>query len=97
MESYFNRVPAFPRDVPTIDLRCLSYTKLIAGIDSESEQLFQSCKENGFFLLDLKGSDEGDKMLEHAAFAFKLNEELMKAGKGELERYAYKPPENLFG
>ena len=98
MESHFNRVPTFPRDVPTIDLRCLSYTKLMAGDVFESEGLFQSCKENGFFLLDLRGSDEGHKMLEHAEFAFQLNEALMtKADKGELERYAYQPPGSMFG
>lgn len=98
MGSNFDNIPQFPSDVPTIDLRCLSYSKLLAKDVSESEQLFSSCKENGFFLLDLSGSNEGDQMLELAKFAFKLNEDMsMRSDKEELEKYAWKPPGSIFG
>lgn len=98
MDSNFNNVPPFPSDVPTIDLRCPSYTKLLAEDVAESEQLFKSCKENGFFLLKLQGSNEGDEMLELARFAFQLSEDLsMKSDKEELEKYAWKPPGSIFG
>lgn len=98
MGSNFNNVPPFPSDVPTIDLRCLSYNKLLAEDVAESEQLFKSCKENGFFLLNLQGSNEGDEMLELAKFAFQLSEDLsMKSDKEELEKYAWKPPGSIFG
>lgn len=94
---YFEKYPPFPSDVPVVDLKCLSFTKLLANDASESGKLFQASQETGFFLIDLKGSEEGEAMLKHAETAFDFNEQIHQIEKDELVKYAFKPPANLFG
>lgn len=93
----FNELPPFPNNVPIADLRCLSFNKLLADETSESEQLFESCREIGFFLVDLKGSSEGENMLKHAETAFDLNKQILELDQEELTKHAFKPPASLFG
>ena len=93
----FSKYPPFPTDVPVADLRCLSFRKLLADEESESERLFQSCREIGFFLLDLRGTSEGENMLKHAETAFDLNKKILELDQEELTKYAFQPPASLFG
>ena len=93
----FNKYPPFPTDVPVADLRRLSFSKLLANEDSESEQLFQSCRETGFFLVDLRGTSEGEVMLKHAETAFQLNEKIFELEQEELNEHAFEPSVSLFG
>ena len=93
----FNKYPPFPTDVPVADLRCLSFTKLLADEESESEGLFRSCRETGFFLVDLRGTSEGETMLKHADIAFDLNKKIFELGQEELTKHAFQPPVSLFG
>ena len=96
-KEYFEKYPPFPSDVPVVDLKCLSFTKLLANDASESEKLFQASQETGFFLIDLKGSEKGEAMLKHAKTAFDFNEQIHQIEKDEMAKYAFKPPTNLFG
>ncbi|KAL8702768.1 MAG: hypothetical protein Q9201_004069 [Fulgogasparrea decipioides] len=95
--QYFARYPPFPTNVPVIDLECLSFTKLVANDASESDKLFQAAQDTGFFLLNLRGSEEGESMLKHAESAFALSEKIHEFEHEELKEYAFKPPANLFG
>lgn len=95
--DHFNRYPPFPTGVPVADLRCLSFSELLAGEESESEQLFRSCKETGFFLVDLRGTSEGETMLKHAEMAFELNKKIFDLDQDELTKHAIQPPAGLFG
>lgn len=96
-DRYFERYPPFPSDVSVVNLNCLSFTKLLANDALESRKLFQACQETGFFLINLKGSDEGETMLTHAETAFDLNERIHQVEKVELQKYAFKPPADLLG
>lgn len=96
-DRYFEKYPPFPLDIPVVNLQCLSYTKLLTDDVSESARLFQVSQETGFFLLNLKGSDEGETMLTHAETAFDLNEQIHQIEKDELQKYAFKPPADLLG
>ena len=91
--KYFEKYPAFPTDVPVVDLRSLSLRKLMAEDKSESNRLFEASKEVGFFLVHLKDSAEGEDMLRHAELAFDLNEKLFETYQGELMKYAVDPPD----
>ena len=95
--DHFNRYPPFPTGVPVADLRCLSFSELLAGDESESERLFRSCRETGFFLVDLRGTSEGEIMLKHAEMAFELNKEIFELDQEELTKHAFQPPASLFG
>lgn len=95
--DHFNIYPLFPNNVPIVHLRCLSFSKLLAGDQVESEQLFQSCREIGFFLVDLRGPSEGETMFKHAEIAFDLNREILELDQEELTEHAFKPPASLFG
>ena len=95
--DHFDKYPPFPADVPVADLRCLSFTKLLADEESESERLFQSCREIGFFVVDLRGTSEGEAMLKHAEIAFDLNKKIFGLDQEELNKHAFQPNESLFG
>ena len=95
--DHFNMYPPFPTGVPVADLRLLSFSKLLADEESESEQLFRSCRETGFFSVDLRGTSEGETMLKHAEMAFELNKKIFDLDQEELNKHAVKPRESLFG
>lgn len=95
--DYFNRFPPFPNDIPIARLPRVSFGKLLADDAAESEQLFRACRENGFFLVDLRGSGEGETMLKDAETAFDLSEKIFEIDQQELAKDAFKPPTSLFG
>lgn len=95
--SHFNRYPPFPENVPVAHLPRVSLAKLVANDDAESAQLFRACRETGFFLVDLRGSGEGETMLKDAELAFDWSEKIYQIDQEELMRHAFKPPESLFG
>lgn len=65
----------FPKDVPVISLRCISLAKLRQHDSEEIEQLWEACKDSGFFYLDLQTSEEGKELARGA-------ETVYQAGKG---------------
>ena len=95
--DYFSKCVPFPSDQPIFDLECLSYTKLKANDVFESAKLYQASRGCGFFLLNLRGSEEGERMLEYAEKAFDISGEVHKMQPDELKKYAFQPPGSLFG
>ncbi|KAL6714194.1 hypothetical protein ACLMJK_008689 [Lecanora helva] len=93
----FNNIPPFPQDVPSIPLATLSLVKLITGDASESTQLFEACRETGFFLLDLRRCEQGEDLLCHAQEMFEMNKEIHELDSEELAKHAFNPPSDLFG
>lgn len=96
-QAYFDRYPPFPGDVPVAKLPRLSFAKLLARDESESDALFEACRAMGFFLLDFQGCPEGESFLKKAETMFDINEEVNAMDVGELMKYAYRPPHSLFG
>jgi hypothetical protein len=95
--DHFNEYSLFPKDVLIVGLRCLSFSKLLADNDSESEPLFQSCRDIDFFLVNLRGLSEGETKFKHAEIAFDLNKKILELDQEELTKHAFKPPASLFG
>ncbi|KAK4561396.1 hypothetical protein LTR86_004713 [Recurvomyces mirabilis] len=54
----FHDLPPFPDDVPTAPLLRLSLKKLLNHDSNEEERLWQTCRDVGFFYLDLRDSDQ---------------------------------------
>jgi hypothetical protein len=69
-------IPAWPADVPTALLNKISLAKLLEGDEVESCALYASCKSSGFFLLDLKGCQDGDVLWKKIETLLGLAEEM---------------------
>jgi isopenicillin N synthase-like dioxygenase len=85
----FPDLPPFPSNILTAPLHRLSLSKLRSDPD-ESDSLFSSCKDLGFFYLDLRGDDEGERLLAQADQLFQLGPKLYDLGREELSKYDYK-------
>lgn len=88
-----NSQPPFPNNVPTCDLSKLSYGRLLAKDQAESDKLFRACKETGFFLIDLQSTAEGENLLKDAEGVLQLDCEMGALSNLEKSQYASKPPE----
>ncbi|RDL41683.1 Clavaminate synthase-like protein [Venustampulla echinocandica] len=82
----FQNLPPFPNDIPTAPLVRLSL-KQLRKADSESLRLFESCKNLGFFYLDLRGDVEGEALLKEAGQLFDFAPKFYDLGAEELRKY----------
>ena len=92
----FNKLPPFPEDVPVAELPRISLTKLLENNTHESEELFQACREVGFFLLDLTGSSAGETVLDDAEKTFDLEERIFALSQEELSKYIFESSADRF-
>jgi hypothetical protein len=97
--TYFSRYPVFPSDstVPVADIPTLSLNKLQAGSDVESSRLYQACRKEGFFFLDLNESQRGEALLQNGGKMFDLIERTLTLDQQTLEQYACDAPRSLIG
>ncbi|KAI9812323.1 MAG: hypothetical protein M1827_004772 [Pycnora praestabilis] len=95
-EAYAN-IPSFPDDVLTAPLLRLSLQKLLNADQDESDRLFSASKDIGFFYLDLRGTPDGDSILEDANRLFGVGEELLSLSVEEKQEYDFKEKESYFG
>ncbi|PQE32431.1 2OG-Fe(II) oxygenase family protein [Rutstroemia sp. NJR-2017a WRK4] len=84
-------LPAWPADVPTAFLNKISLAKLLEGDEIESGALYASCKSSGFFLLDLKGCQDGDLLWKESEALFGLAEEMCDIPYEQKMQYALRP------
>lgn len=59
-------LPPFPDGLQTAPLASVSLRKLQEGDAAESSSFFRSCKDLGFFYLDLLGCDLGETIVKEA-------------------------------
>ncbi|PYH38799.1 oxidoreductase [Aspergillus neoniger CBS 115656] len=92
-QGYFDRIPPFPSDLPVVSLSKISLERLKNNTTEEVEKLLKACQKWGFFLLDLKGSDQGHTLLQDAEAMFELTTQLSALSHETLKSYTYKPPD----
>ncbi|RAH55963.1 oxidoreductase [Aspergillus piperis CBS 112811] len=92
-QEYFDQIPPFPSELPVVSLSKISLEGLKNNTTEEVEELFEACQQWGFFLLDLRGSDEGAALLQDAEGMFELTTQLSTLGQETLKSYTYKPPD----
>ncbi|KAJ5108515.1 oxidoreductase 2OG-Fe(II) oxygenase family [Penicillium angulare] len=95
--KYFQECPPFPADTPVHDLPTVSFLALKAGDTKESERLYEACRAWGFFLLDLRESEDGKTLLQDAEKMYDLTRETYSLDQSILDEYAYNPPYDLTG
>ena len=93
----FPDLPPFPSSVPTAPLLQLSLKKLQSGDIGESDRFFQVSKDLGFFYLDLRGSPEGESILESAEELFEVGNELFELDLEEKKKYDFVKNGAYFG
>jgi hypothetical protein len=84
----FSDLPPFPSDIPIAPLHRLVLSKLRTD-PAESQRLFSSSKDLGFFYLDLRRDEEGEVLLSEAERLFGLAPALYNLGREELQKYNY--------
>ncbi|KAE8380750.1 oxidoreductase [Aspergillus bertholletiae] len=89
----FEQCPPFPSDLPVVALTKVSLSALERNCLAETQKLLSACQEWGFFLLDLKGSDQGAAMLQYAEEMFDLTADLSEMDHNILNRYHVKSPD----
>jgi hypothetical protein len=94
--KYFSRCPEFPSHLKLANVPTVSFSKLQNESASESEKLFEACTGHGFFLMDLRDSEDGEELLKDAETMFDMTAESLTLGSKILSQYEYKPP-NLIG
>ncbi|KAL2062540.1 hypothetical protein VTL71DRAFT_6806 [Oculimacula yallundae] len=92
----FSSLPPFPSTVSTAPLHRLSLQKLRTNAE-ESDRLFSSAKDLGFFYLDLTGDKEGESLLQDADKLFSVAPKLYDLGREELSKYDYKSQGSYMG
>lgn len=89
-----SKYPPFPKDVPSVKLETFSLAQLEKGDKALEDKLFETCKERGFFYLDLNGS-KVDSMGQDCDDIARLAEKVFKLPAEVKEQYAVK--DNIFG
>jgi hypothetical protein len=84
-------LPAWPVDVPTALLNKISLAELLEGDEMESAALYASCKSSGFFLLDLKGCQDGDVLCKKSETIFGLAKNMCDMPYEQKMQYALRP------
>jgi hypothetical protein len=92
----FPDLTPFPSDIPIAPLHRLVLSKL-RNDPAESERLFSSSKDLGFFYLDLRGDEYGEVLLSKADKLFGLAPALYDLGRDELEKYNYSSQGSYMG
>lgn len=95
--KYFAECPPFPKDIPVADLPRISFRNLQDANRNEASNMYEACREHGFFLLDLSDSRDGAMLLTDAEKMFDLTTETFALGQATLDKYAYNPPRELIG
>lgn len=95
--SYFKQWPEFPSNVPTANIPKISFKDLQNHDANESANLFDACKNHGHFLLDLRGSKNGEILSKEAGFMMDIGRETLNLDRRILDEFLYKPPKRMVG
>ena len=93
----FKGLPSFPEDVPIAAISRISLSKLVSGNESEAKALLDACRNVGFFLLDLAGDLNGEKMIREVDAMFKVVQNTMHLSLEEKMKYHVDPPRDSLG
>lgn len=89
-----NSYPPFPDDIPSVKLETYSYAQLEKGNPELETRLFQTCKERGFFYLDLNNSSVSSMGADSEDIG-KLATDVFKLPQEEKDKYPTR--DSLFG
>lgn len=89
-----SKYPPFPDDIPSVSLETFSLARLEKGDEALADRLFHTCKERGFFYLDLNGSSASSMQHDCDDIA-RLSGKVFELPQAEKEKYPMK--DSIFG
>ncbi|KAL9138083.1 MAG: hypothetical protein Q9175_000693 [Cornicularia normoerica] len=93
----FASTPPFPDDVPTAPLVRISLEKLLNNDHDETTQFFTAYKDMGFFHLDLRGTLQGQCIVNDADKLFDVGKQLYDLFLEEKQRYDFSAHKSYSG
>jgi hypothetical protein len=91
-------LPPFPEDVPIAPLVTISLCKIAESTFSiEHERLFSAAKSLGFFYLDVRGTPEGEHLLQQVDDMFNIMDEFFSLPIDEKAKYDFAAKKSYFG
>ncbi|KAF7884432.1 uncharacterized protein EAF02_004768 [Botrytis sinoallii] len=93
--SYFQQWPEFPSNVPVANMSRISFKNLQSNNSNESARLFDACRDQGHFLLDLKDSNNGETLSSEAGSMMDVGRETLDLDQQILDTFMYKPPKRM--
>lgn len=96
-EAKFKTIPAFPDDLPTLEMQSMSLSKLLSSDKKTSDDLLSGCQDLGFFLLDLRGNALGEAMIEEVDQLFDFGKEALTLPSEVKLQYPIRPGKGMVG
>ena len=93
----FASTPPFPDNVPTAPLVRISLEKLLNNDHDETTQCFTAYKDMGFFHLDLRGTPQGQSIVNDADKLFDVGKQLYDLFLEEKQRYDFSAHKSYSG
>lgn len=95
--SYFRQWPEFPSNVLVADMSRISFKNLQSSDSNESARMFEACRNQGHFLLDLRDSNDGETLSSEAGSMMDVGRETLDLDRKILDSFMYKPPNRMVG
>lgn len=96
-EKLFVDIPPFPDNVPTMPMHTISLASLNSGHEDAAERLVAACQELGFFLLDLRGDQLGEKVTKEIDLLFDLGRDVMNLPEDIKQQCLHDSPRSFLG
>ncbi|KAH9903977.1 Clavaminate synthase-like protein [Xylariomycetidae sp. FL2044] len=96
-ETLFKDIPPFPDDVPVASMSTIPLERLRRADGQTEEDVLTACKEVGFFLLDLRGDDLGNRLIHEIDQLFPVCQETTNLPDEVKEKHQNDIPRSFLG
>ncbi|KAI1074299.1 Clavaminate synthase-like protein [Whalleya microplaca] len=96
-EKLFRDLPTFPDDVPVMPMSTISLANLRSGDIDTAQRVLDACQELGFFLLDLRGDQLGEIMMDEVDQLFDVGKNMMNMSDDIKQQYLHDIPRSFLG
>lgn len=96
-QKKFQDIPLFPSDLPVVDMSVIPLQGLLALDPTTVAELATVSKDLGFFLIDLRGHDIGEKLINDIDRLFDVSKDLFDLPDDIKTKYAVIPKKGLNG
>lgn len=93
----FESIPPFPEDLPTIEIPAVPLGGLLSGDPAVATNIFNACKDIGFFLVDLSNDETGQKITSEVDQIFDLAKDTMTSSEQVKKDYHAVPGQGIVG
>ncbi|KAI0160027.1 oxidoreductase [Hypoxylon sp. FL1284] len=96
-EKHFSSVPPFPDDVPTVPMRTISLSNLRCRDKTTAQDMMDACQQLGFFLLDLRQDELGERMITEIDQLLDIGKDIMNLSEDVKREYLHDIPKSFLG